>query len=116
VIDPDNYDCQSCGACCISDFDAVDYVHLLEEDLARLTPEEIKTYVYTEQTFGSPQSSMKTAYDDQGNCRCKALKGTVGKNVSCAIYDRRPNVCRNFEPEVNICDYARQIAFGVSHR
>lgn len=114
MIDPDVYDCVRCGACCISDYESVDYVHMLEEDVEQLSEEEQERYVYTEETFGSPQHSMKTCYDKIGNCRCKALKGVIGQDVSCAIYDRRPNVCRNFQPGTDVCDYARQIAFGVS--
>lgn len=30
--------------------------------------------------------------------RCMALRGTVGKAVSCAIYEHRPSPCREFAP------------------
>lgn len=30
--------------------------------------------------------------------RCVALQGNVGSAVRCAIYDRRPSVCREFRP------------------
>lgn len=114
MIDPDDYDCTRCGACCISDFDAEDYVHLLDHDVERLTSQEKETLVYVETSFGGKQYSMKTAYDSLGNCRCVALEGDVGKKVACSIYDQRPNVCRKFTAGDSICDYARQIAFGVS--
>ena len=114
VIDFDNYDCQQCGACCVSDFDSVDYVHLREEDLDRLNADEYKQFVYTDATYGKTQCSMRTARDSEGNCRCAALEGQVGKSVSCSIYERRPLVCRKFQPETAECDYARQIYFGVS--
>lgn len=45
--------------------------------------------------------------------RCVALRGTAGRRVYCAIYERRPSVCRGFEPawkkgSVNTrCDEAR---------
>ena len=116
MIDPDDYDCTRCGACCVSDYDAPDYAFLREEDLARLDPDEVETYVFTEQTFGSPQCSMQTVYDSRGNCRCKALGGTVGEEVSCTIYDRRPNVCRKFQAGSSACDYARRAAFGLSDK
>ena len=114
MIDPDNYDCQNCGACCVSDFDAVDYVHLTEDDLDRLNTEEHDKFVYTEATYGRTMCSMKTKYDPAGNCRCAALEGKVGEQVSCGIYDRRPSVCRKFQPETVECDYARKVAFGIS--
>jgi uncharacterized protein len=114
VIDLDDYDCVKCGACCVSDYDAEDYVILTVDDIAQLNPEEAKAYVYTDTTYGEPQRSMKTARDSQDNCRCAALEGVVGRRVGCAIYDRRPKVCRGFDPETDVCDFARQMAFGVS--
>lgn len=30
--------------------------------------------------------------------RCVALRGTPGRRVACGIYERRPSVCRNFQP------------------
>jgi Fe-S-cluster containining protein len=30
--------------------------------------------------------------------RCVALTGTIGQQVGCAIYDRRPSSCRDFAP------------------
>lgn len=51
--------------------------------------------------------------------RCVALKGDIGKNVCCAIYERRSSVCRNFPPswengEINErCDKAR-IKWGLN--
>ena len=116
MIDPDDYDCTKCGACCVSDFDAPDYVHLLPKELDRLSQAERNRYIYTDRTYGKPQTSMKTAYDKAGNCRCKALEGDLSKEVKCAIYEDRPDVCRNFQPETDVCDYARQLAFGLSHK
>jgi len=116
TIDPEEYDCVRCGACCISDFDAIDYVQVTEEDRAPLTEEEQDFYIHVEDDYGKPCTSMKTAYDSRGNCRCKALEGVVGRRVSCGIYDRRPSVCRKFEPGTDVCDYARRLAFGVSEK
>lgn len=114
MIDIDNYDCTQCGACCVSDFDSVDYVHLLEQDIDRMTDDEQERFIYVEQTYGKSQSSMRTCRDRKGNCRCAALTGEIGVEVACSIYERRPNVCRNFEPGTDICDYARQQVFGMS--
>lgn len=30
--------------------------------------------------------------------RCKALRGDIGRQVSCAIYEFRPSPCREFAP------------------
>lgn len=46
--------------------------------------------------------------------RCVALRGTIGQSVSCAIYEFRPIVCRDFAPLAAIgrgdeaCGEARQ--------
>jgi Fe-S-cluster containining protein len=34
--------------------------------------------------------------------RCLALRGTVGVEVSCAIYQNRPTPCRAFAPDAGI--------------
>jgi Fe-S-cluster containining protein len=33
--------------------------------------------------------------------RCVALKGIIGANVSCEIYELRPSPCRDFAPEAD---------------
>jgi Fe-S-cluster containining protein len=46
--------------------------------------------------------------------RCVALRGEVGKSVSCAIYEFRPSACRDFAPLAAVgsgdqaCDDARR--------
>lgn len=39
--------------------------------------------------------------------QCVALRGQVGKKVSCSIYARRPKVCREFEVGGYDCREAR---------
>ena len=116
MIDIDDYDCQRCGACCVSDFESVDYVHVSLEEAEAFWEQDLGNLLYEERTYGSPALSLRTASDSCGNCRCIALAGTVGKSVSCSVYEIRPKVCRSFEPGTDVCDYARQIAFGVSRR
>lgn len=33
----------------------------------------------------------------RGECRCTALTGVIGKKVKCTIYERRPEICREYE-------------------
>ena len=46
--------------------------------------------------------------------RCVALRGVPGRTVFCALYGRRPSVCRDFEPAWSAgsagarCDEARR--------
>jgi Fe-S-cluster containining protein len=50
--------------------------------------------------------------------RCIALLGDIGRSVRCSIYDRRPSICREFEPSWqnntpnSRCDKAR-LAWGM---
>lgn len=39
--------------------------------------------------------------------RCDALQGSVGDQVSCAIYADRPQVCRDCAPGDDACTIAR---------
>ncbi len=40
--------------------------------------------------------------------RCSALVGDVGVATSCAVYDRRPDVCKACMPGDDACRMARQ--------
>lgn len=84
--------CTRCGACCVT------YrVSFLREELDS-APQ------------GWVPAAMTEAIDDRGvlmrgtggrRPRCAALCGTVGENVWCAIYERRPSPCRAFAPEAH---------------
>ena len=41
---------------------------------------------------------------------CVAFRGTVGERASCSIYERRPQVCRDFPPGSRHCLLARRRA------
>lgn len=55
---------------------------------------------------------------EQPHPRCIALEGEIGRCVRCAIYERRPSVCREFTisgqdgRRNELCDRARQ-AWGL---
>jgi Fe-S-cluster containining protein len=85
--------------------DTVDYLGLRPEDAARLTIEERARFVLG--------ATLRTAQVD-GDCRCAALNGRVGAQVSCAVYERRPGACRQFQAGSKVCDYARQFVLGIS--
>ena len=40
--------------------------------------------------------------------RCVALRGNVGSNVSCEIYDSRPSPCQEFQVGGELCLRSRQ--------
>ena len=110
----DDFDCRTCGACCVADYDDVGYVHVNEEDFDRLTEKEQRRLVHEEASEERLLvfRTLKTASDKCGNCRCAALRGTVGLRVSCTIYERRPQACVRFAAGSMQCLEARKQAFG----
>lgn len=105
-------DCVRCGACCIADNEDEDYVHLYDEDVERLTERERRLLVVKPRERSGGDwivfQAIRTSYDRRGNCRCKALRGTIGRKVSCSIYERRPLACRRFEVGNRVCLIARE--------
>lgn len=107
--------CQDCGACCISDRDDESYVMLFDTDYEKLTEREKRLLVHRDRLPMALQPdtdrlSLRTKHDRRGNCRCKALRGTIGKRVSCSIYDRRPGACSKFRVGGYLCILARDKA------
>lgn len=39
--------------------------------------------------------------------RCDALRGEIGREVACSIYDCRSTTCREFGDDLDRCDHAR---------
>jgi Fe-S-cluster containining protein len=85
--------CQSCGACCAYSADWPRFWTESDEDIARI-PANLVT-------------NDQVAMACDGN-RCLALRGIVGEATQCAIYDRRPEVCRACEPGDDACQMARE--------
>lgn len=103
------FDCQLCGACCISPWTGAGYVRLYPEDLARLSEAGLPV-VREETDWYGPEGIVKllTRRDDGGRRACVAFEGSAGGPCSCSIYERRPNVCRQFEPGSDLCLEARR--------
>ena len=86
--------CQRCGACCAAP-------HAPEG------PDESLTYRVR------PFEVAMRGTEGGAALRCVALEGTIGRDVACSIYPRRPSPCRalpaaweNGEPSPQ-CDRAR---------
>jgi Fe-S-cluster containining protein len=107
----DDYSCLACGACCLADYADVSYVSVSEQDYDQLTPHEQETLVHTDHVGLIRRRSLRTA-SRASDCRCIALRGNVGSEVTCSIYERRPGVCRRFEPGGTACSLARRPVFG----
>jgi len=96
--------CLECGACCAY-YRASFYWAEADDATGGGVPVDL-----TEHLTGSLRVMRGTR-----TCppRCVALVGTIGRGVSCSIYDRRPGVCREYphswaDGERNArCDEAR---------
>lgn len=44
---------------------------------------------------------------NQTSPRCQALKGDIGENVACTVYEQRPSPCREVQAGGEKCNRAR---------
>jgi Fe-S-cluster containining protein len=98
--------CLVCGACCAS-FRASFYWAEASSVDEKAVPEEMTCQV------APLLCAMKAT--DLPHPFCAALQGVVGSATRCAIYERRPSVCREFaragldgKPSLQ-CDRTREI-------
>ena len=111
-------DCQTCGACCrassymdlIPRRPFVDMTDTEAQEIEEKHPGLVTLTVPSGWTFDPERFVMAIKPGEHG--RCVALRGTVSKKVSCAIYESRPATCREFEPGGEQCLEARLKAFG----
>ena len=97
-----SFDCQKCGACCGHEWDI-----LVEngEDVPRRYLRSVRGVV----GYASYEAEYIKRMDKPSDI-CAALKGSVGGACECKIYDRRPQVCREFAPGTSDCLSARAAA------
>ena len=81
--------CQSCGACCAT-YRVTFHAGELDEFPGGTVPSSFA------EGITSAMACMKGT--GQSPSRCKALRGDIGREVSCAIYEFRPSPCREFAP------------------
>lgn len=84
---PEQNPCLSCGACCVG-LRASFYWAEADDAMEGGVPARLTVRV----------DAFRRAMRQGRKGRCVALRGTPGRTVACRIYDRRPSVCRNFEP------------------
>lgn len=101
-------DCQSCGACCIHGGEVT--VELDDLDRPEEVPRDLTRSVRGKMGFASDDYLFQRIMARSRSGSCVALRGEVGKSCGCSIYDRRPNVCREYEPGGRDCLYCRRIA------
>jgi len=100
-------DCRACGLCCVSVYDQEVFCDVVESDCERLGVAWVKRNVMFptlfEQLVGGVPPAIKTKWMAQRSgpmrgesaCVCVALRGTLLKRVWCAVYDKRPQTCRD---------------------
>jgi len=106
VSDGRDYDCQSCGACCVhpGSTNGAAYIFLQGDEPARL------------KRLGLPVIQVKgDSYLGARPCAggrlvCIAFRGRVGGECGCSIYADRPSICRQFEVGDPLCREARERA------
>lgn len=115
-----DYDCQSCGACCIPTCNDDRFVELSRIDYMQLESPRRNLLVVSEDTLCGPRRCLRTKPTPRSGvaiCVCIALAGDPGNHVSCLIYDQRPVACRLFGPGSEVCKFARtEIGLPVKPR
>jgi Fe-S-cluster containining protein len=87
-------ECLHCGACCAYE---TQWVEVTLEDAKRLPETHVepgKEEKWALYGLKTPPFAMKTiGYEE----RCTALFGRIGREVTCSVYENRPERCRTFE-------------------
>lgn len=83
----DSSACMTCGACCA--FFRVSFYWGESQSAGGCVPDELTTQV-------SPQLACMQGTHIHPP-RCVALKGTIGEQVACGIYEHRSSTCREFD-------------------
>ena len=93
MTDPrDVSSCQSCGACCAYSHEWPRFTLESDEEIARIPAALV----------AAGEGGMRCEGE-----RCAALRGEIGKSVSCSVYAVRPIVCRDCLPGDDACEMAR---------
>jgi Fe-S-cluster containining protein len=95
------FDCRTCGACCINlpanqAEGFADWVEIAPTDALLDRKDLVKKHV-TYDIHGVPHLRMSPTG------RCLALRGALGRDVSCTIYADRPTPCRKVQPGDSLC-------------
>jgi uncharacterized protein len=97
--------CVQCGACCAF-FRVQFYWREVEKNKDYQVPEPTEDL--------DPFKKCMKGTNKKNHPQCVALKGRIGEQVGCMIYENRPSVCRTFTPSYadgkpnKRCDRARE--------
>jgi Fe-S-cluster containining protein len=93
-------DCRACGACCVSE--SPHHVRVTGDDYERLGDDADEWVIFEEN-----RAFFRIAELAPGIRACAALRVANG-TFECAIYARRPNVCRELERGSPVCAGERE--------
>jgi hypothetical protein len=100
-------DCVKCGACCV-------FPLIVPVSATDHTSSEAYWDLTLDDSSASPViDRVLRRNSDDG--RCNQLRGAVGGDISCAIYEDRPQNCRNFEAGSDLCHEYRRM-YGIEPR
>jgi len=89
-------ECQRCGACCAQYRVSFYWAEAWSRGLPDLMVEKVNAHMAC------------MAGTNQQDPRCLALQGRVGESVHCAVYELRPEPCRQVRPGDERCNEARR--------
>jgi Fe-S-cluster containining protein len=104
-------ECRSCGLCCIYFASPLTGLNLRDGDGADVPRKFIQIGPRRTLVEGEEYNRYLRVIPDphfENQKRCMALKGEARRDVACDIYDKRPNVCREFDPGSAYCLFIRR--------
>jgi Fe-S-cluster containining protein len=109
VLDQAQYNCQSCGACCVQlgPYDGNSYVYLDKEEAGQMRALGLPI---VEAAMGGGCLAAVPKEGAGGRPACVAFAGGLGGPCGCSVYEDRPSVCREFEVGGQLCQEARELA------
>jgi Fe-S-cluster containining protein len=102
-----SYECRLCGACCSNQqsIPAVGYVGLTKHESKQMKRLGLSVVQTDNKSLLGTRDRVGTTHPV-----CVALRGHVGGQCRCAIYELRPHKCRQFEVGSSLCQIAREEA------
>lgn len=100
--------CRSCGACCIAPYDQETFANVTPADEKRIGQQLVRLHVVDGELRTQWRAQRSGPFSGWEMCTCTMLRGSVGRQVSCRIYERRPAVCRTaVKPGDRVCRMLR---------
>ena len=102
---PVEFDCLTCGICCMAITGQDEYrVVLKPDDDIKSIP---KNFIVEIPISRTKRYAIKLKTDDQGLRVCACLTGEIGKSVACYIHATKPLACKDFPKDGPTCKFYR---------